>query len=187
MIAALAILKRLAPYLIAIAVFAGWTYASYHFGSSTATTARNAYYDKIIADRDAADAKNRQQATDQARADELARQQLMADIDTKHQQEMNDAKLKTDQIISDLRNGTLRLRNALDVAASAIQRLPGTPAAPGVSDGSQASGLSGGNAEFLLRKGGDADDIVRELDECQAVVIADRVKLGQPAPALVEP
>lgn len=118
----------------------------------------------------------------EARAQAAEEALRMADqynrIAAETQRKNDEARNETNRLIADLRNGNLRLRKSLDSAiASAKGQGPG--AGSGVSDGSEATDLPVSNAAFLLRIGAEADEVVRQLTECQAIVAADR---GQASP-----
>lgn len=77
-----------------------------------------------------------------------------------------------DRVIAGLRSGTVRLREHF--TCPAVAGVPQTPAGAGASDGTEAGGLSREDAEFLVREAGRADDVVRQLTACQAILKSER-------------
>ena len=98
-----------------------------------------------------------------------------ASISIQYQQELNNAKLKTDTLVTQLHAGAFRLR---DPYAASVQPCSGATGktATGTSgrDGSQGVELSGPASEFLLNLTGDADQVTQQLTACQAVIKSDR-------------
>lgn len=99
-------------------------------------------------------------------------------IATTYEQEKARAKLKTDAVISGLRNRSVVLRDPAPI----VPACPSAPAATGVSDGTAlaklpdpaAGTISVESSEFLIGLVTDADSIVAQLTACQAIVRADR-------------
>ena len=80
-----------------------------------------------------------------------------------------------DRVINDLRTGNRRLQQRFTCPATGGSgRVPETAAGPGRSDGVGGAGLSGEDAEFLVREAARADAVARQLQACQAVIRADR-------------
>jgi hypothetical protein len=177
--ALLLLLKKFAPYIIAILAFVGFEAGIYWWGDSTGRTAVTAKYEAIIAARDKSDADAKQKATDDARKAEQDHAAALAAIAAQHQQEMQDAKAQTDKTLADLRDGNLRLRSRL-AAATSDQHLPGAAAGSSGSDPSQSTGLQPADVQFLVQLAADADDAVRQLNACQAVVADDRKAAESP-------
>lgn len=113
--------------------------------------------------------------TEKARADEHRYAQNQADISKILEQERQDAKRKTDQLIADYRAGTLRLRDPGAVRQPTNGSQSGTAtAAPCRCDGATPSELSGAAGEFLLDLTREADEVAHQLEACQAVITSDR-------------
>lgn len=175
----LSLLKRAAPYLIVLGVFCGWSYGAYHYGTSHQAATDKVAFEDYVNRRDASDAAAQTAADAIKKAQEETWSNKIHDADVQHQKEMTDAQAAYDHDVAALRSGALRVRPAASCPAAGKPGVPAPAAGPGVGDGSQASGLSDANAQFLLRLGQRADDVVRQLAECQAVVAADRATVGQ--------
>lgn len=113
-----------------------------------------------------AEASARAAAAAQAR--QQAAQTQIAAIDARHAQELKDAKAKSDAVIADLRNGTLRLRREW-AGCEATASVPGTIAGAGEPDA--AATRRAESAAAIVRIGAEADAQIRAL---QAVIKADR-------------
>ena len=115
-------------------------------------------------------------AKDEAyRLEEQQHAEDIAALDAKRQQETNDAKIKTDQLVGAARAGSLRLRDP-GAQRCPSGRNPAAKTATGAGQHHDAPGanLSATAAEFLLGLTGEADDTVRQLNACQQVVQSDR-------------
>lgn len=117
-------------------------------------------------DRANAEADRKAREAEQAHVNEVDRiaQNLI--------EERNRGFQERDQVIADLRAGALRLRPRFQCPARQ-QAAPAGTAAAG-SDGGAQAGLSGADAEFLVREASRADEVARQLTACQAVIRADR-------------
>lgn len=109
---------------------------------------------------------------------EAKRAEDLAKASADYQKGLADEKTKRDRAVAAARTGTLVLRDP-GVAAGACP--PGGAAAaaqPGAGgrDGPKAGELSREAGAFLLELTGEADDVVRQLTACQAVVRADRAR-----------
>lgn len=114
----------------------------------------------------------------EARDQEQAHGQAMADIAAQHQKDLKDARTEKDRVIADLRARNLRLRVPVVATTSGACSGggAGSEAGPGAGqrDGETTAELSGAAAEFFVGLASEADDVARQLSACQAVVIADR-------------
>lgn len=108
-----------------------------------------------------------------------------AEIDsvaTTYEKEKANALAKKDSVIADLRSGALRLRDPYSLAFKASGGPTGAaPASSGQRDGGAGGELSVSTSEFLIGLASDADEVVKQLQACQAVVRSDRDLKG-PAP-----
>jgi hypothetical protein len=96
-------------------------------------------------------------------------------IEAKHAKENKDAQNITNSLIADIRNGNLKLRDAEATSIPSGGRTTEQATGPACGcDGTQGGQLSGKASEFLLSLTGEADDTVRQLSACQAVIVEDR-------------
>ena len=105
---------------------------------------------------------------------EVAHANSVALISTTLQGETDAAKAELEAERARARSGTFRLR---DHTASREACTGGTgqaAPAPSERDGKAGAYLSAEAADFLLGLAGEADDIVRQLTACQAVILDDR-------------
>ncbi|HDL6893849.1 TPA: lysis protein [Yersinia enterocolitica] len=81
---------------------------------------------------------------------------------------VNDGKKQTDRLVADLRSGNLRLSAAIKTGTcdSTITTAGGVSG----NDAEARAEFSTENSEFLLRIGGEADEVVKQLGMCQATV-----------------
>jgi len=120
---------------------------------------------------------------DQARRQERENAERLAEISKQRQKELADAKRQHDRDIAAVRAGTLKLHDpGVPAGGAAAGRgspgpAPGAPA--GGRDGETRGQLSGAAAEFLLGLAGEADDVARQLDKAQAVIIEYRRACNQ--------
>ncbi|NNM68932.1 MAG: hypothetical protein HKM00_03000 [Gallionella sp.] len=110
-----------------------------------------------------------------ARAAQQQHIQSLADIATQFEKEKQDAQIKANTRLAQYRAGAFRLRDPSAVSARTCGNQTGQIAtSTGGSDGGSPGELSGSASEFLLGLTGEADEVVRQLSACQAVVIEDR-------------
>lgn len=117
-------------------------------------------------DRANADADRKAREAEQAHVAEIDR------IAKNLIEERNRGFEERDKTISDLRAGTRRVRDRFKCPAGQPTAGSGTPAAGG--HGGAQAGLSDNDAEFLVREASRADEVVRQLTACQAVIRSDR-------------
>lgn len=99
----------------------------------------------------------------------------MAAIDQQHQEAAQNEIISRDRTITDMRAGTLRLRDRFAVCTTA-SAVPATGTGTGQRDAVQVGGLQEQDGEFLVRLASEANQVVQQLTECQAVVRADRAE-----------
>ncbi|WP_413460197.1 lysis system i-spanin subunit Rz [Herbaspirillum huttiense] len=120
---------------------------------------------------------------EQARSAEAKHGQAMASISAQYQKDLKNERLAKDRAIDAVRRGELRLYDP-GVRATGDNRVGGgqacaTDATTIGRDGATRSQLSESASEFLLALAGEADEVVRQLTACQAVVKADHQMKGQ--------
>lgn len=175
----------LLAYLIAAAAVLGALYALVQFVDASWETSAGVAKGK--ADQDAEYARRDNQALrDAIHARERMQQEkeaieqrnaaLVGAASTAYQEGLSHGKKDVDDAVRRVHAG-YRLRDPGRTAAAA-ECAAGAAAAPdagaGRRDGEAGAELSAAASEFLLRIAGEADDVVRQLTACQAVVAADR-------------
>ena len=110
-----------------------------------------------------------------ARAQEQQHAAHLDQIATTYEKEKADVTAQKDSVIAQLRAGTMRLHDPHSPGFKA----PGGPASPaaastGRCDGGEGSELSQRTSEFLVGLASRADEVVKQLQACQAVVKSDR-------------
>lgn len=83
-----------------------------------------------------------------------------------------DANAQIDRLLGGLRDGTERLRGRFQCPPAA--GVPQAAAGTGGGGGAEGAGLRREDAEFLVREAGRADDVVRQLTACQALLRVER-------------
>ena len=120
---------------------------------------------------------------EQARAAEAKHGQAMASISAQYQKDLKNERLAKDRAIDAVRRGELRLYDpgtrATGDSGSGGGQACSTDASAIGRDGATRSQLSESASEFLLALAGEADEVVRQLTACQAVVKADHQMKGQ--------
>lgn len=169
----LAVLRKLLPYLagaaIVLAAVSGLLWMGYRHGVTTTDNAWQSRWDKQAADLAIARADAEHLARQAERNSALA----MAAIDKAYQQGKTDGKAQADRTIADLRNGNARLRERF-TCPPAGNDMPDTAGTTGSSDAGEARGLQRDDAEFLIRYAERADEVVHQLQACQAIIQQDR-------------
>ncbi|CNK23738.1 Bacteriophage lysis protein [Yersinia frederiksenii] len=131
------------------------------------TSAENSYLDKQAKDREKAD-KEKLVIDGKLFASEKVASDALAAADQAYINGVNDGKKQTDRLVADLRSGNLRLSAA--VKAGACGSTNTTAGGVSGNDAEARAELSTANSEFLLRIGGEADEVVKQLRMCQATV-----------------
>lgn len=164
------------PWIIVgfLVALAGACAGGYFFGHSTGTTAERETWEKREnTELQAANAKVHG-LEEAARASERAHAVQIASIGTQHAKEMEDARKQKDRDMANARSGALSLRiSAPCKASSGGIRAPAAPAS-GVGDGAETIELPREITANLFALADDADEVVRQLTACQAVILDDR-------------
>jgi len=111
-----------------------------------------------------------------ARAAEQLQAARVAGIAAQYEKDLQNANRTRDAALAAARAGSLVLRDPGAAPCKDAGGGPGgqAPAAAGGRDGAPGGGLSGQAAEFLLGEAARADEVVRQLTACQAVLLSDR-------------
>jgi hypothetical protein len=173
-IASKATTYALGAALLASLAWGGWQWRGKVSARQTlaeAQTARAAA-EKALAIRDGEIASEREIFERQARAQEQRHAADMNRIEREHKEALTDAQAAADRLVSDLRNGNVRLR----------QQWQGCVAASGLSD---AAGTAAGTDAAASDREQGAADIVRAARQCdiqvkglQDVIRSDRKTTG---------
>lgn len=109
-----------------------------------------------------------------ARAQEQQHAAQLEQVATTYEKEKADVTAQKDSVIAQLRAGAIRLHDPYSPGFKA----PGSPTSPAAStgrcDGGAGSELSQRTSEFLVGLASRADEVVKQLQACQAVVKSDR-------------
>lgn len=121
--------------------------------------------------------KRIQELETKVRAQEQQHVDALARIGKTHQEELDREKAKRARAVADARAGALKLRDpgARPCAAPGGGGEAGEArTAAGSGDAQAGAELSRPFTEFLIDLAGEADEVVRQLGACQAVIEADR-------------
>lgn len=151
------------------ALFVAAVTGAYMHGVSTTTD----HFQGVIAKNNADNATEATRLVNAARNEEKSKADKFAAIDAKSLKEKNDEITSRDAVIAGLRAGTTRLQQRFTCPASA-EHLSSTATSTGQRDAASTGGLQADDAEFLIRESSRADQAVKQLQACQAVVRADR-------------
>ena len=117
--------------------------------------------------------------TNELIAEKSAHSTRLSLISQQYEKEKLDVAKERDLVIADLRAERRRLRDPGNPRTAANAE-SGTTATTGKCDGETRPYLSIETAEFLVRLTGEADEVVHQLTECQAVVMSDRGMTAKP-------
>lgn len=110
----------------------------------------------------------------QARLAERLTAETMNAIAIQYEEDKINEIRERDAVIADLRAGNIRLRDRNATRQPGAGGTPGSPTSPRQCDGAEAGELSGPTSEFLIGLMAEADEVVKQLTACQAVIRADR-------------
>lgn len=169
-------MKWLAVLLLAAAaVYAIYSYGQQQFGlgekaeRATWLARENAQLTKANAKIKQLEEKYRQLEQDRA--------EVQAAISSKYQKDLNHVKTEKDRVIAGLRDGAFRLRIPVATRLNAYGGSAAEVAAPACGrDGGTRTELPVEASEFLVGLASEADEVVKQLGACQAVINADRTK-----------
>lgn len=148
---------------VILAVMLGWQ-----------IVAKNNAQDKL-ADWKAAD----QTAQINLRKWKEARQQELYEaynkIDSEYQRGVEDGKSQADQLLSDRKSGSVKLRDQF-YCKEYKGTVPGAPGSSSLHIEEKRAVLSPKDEEFLVRIAAEADEVVNQLNACLAITEKDRKK-----------
>ncbi|HAU4976819.1 TPA: hypothetical protein F3L06_19770 [Aeromonas hydrophila] len=95
--------------------------------------------------------------------------ELVAEADSAYQKGIEDGKKSLDADVAAIHDGSKRVRDKFRCPSPAKRPdpLPTPGPAPGGGDEAPQGGLQPADAEFLVRLGHEANDVVRQLTACQ--------------------
>lgn len=166
--------------LLAIAGVAVWAYGEQQFtrGGQVVDAAWTKRENKTLRAANKRIADLEEAARDQERKHAAA----MAAASTNYQKEIAHVQADRDRAIAALRSGALRLYdNGIATASAGADGSETGPAgaSAGRCDGQARGQLSIPFSEFLVGLLGEADQVVKQLTACQAVVESDRSHQGE--------
>lgn len=176
------------PWLLlgALAAFVASVTGAFFYGQNVgAEDERAEWQDRENVELSAAN-KRIIELTETARAQESEHAVELHAISAKYQEDLQNEKIKSDAVVSDVRAGIIRLRDPGSTASRACGGEAGKAAASASGRDGEAGGelpstgdgiLSVEAAEFIVRIASEADDIVRQLSACQKVIETDREKM----------
>lgn len=163
-------IARALPYLVAIGWYVWSLFSAYEYGASQATNKHQAELDRI----NAVSHEAVRIATEKLRKQEQRHAEQMAALDAKHHKELQDEIISKERAIADFRADVIRVRDEFTCAGSAAAGTGKVGTSASVGHAAGAGGLQAAHVEFLLREAGRADEAVRQLQACQAIVAGDR-------------
>lgn len=156
---------------IALALVAG---SGYLYGRNDGKKIERVEWQAREKKADDAAAVELKKVTDDATKKERASAAAVAVISGQFQQELKHERTKKDRIISDLRAGTVRLRDPGTRHPLSSNPVPTTGTGPGRCDAGPGTDFSREASEFLVSEASRADEITRQLTACQKIVRKDR-------------
>ena len=176
-LAGLTINQRIAGALIGLVLWlapAGAVYL-YMLGKSADEFSRGKAEVQAKWDAAAATAKAEVEAAALAAREKEARDRAAFDAAlTLLELETANARAELEQDLADLRTDNARLRVRGRFQCPTAAGVPGDAGRASGGDGSAQAGLLREDAEFLLRIGREADEVVRQLTACQAILTEER-------------
>lgn len=117
---------------------------------------------------------------DEARRNEQAHSEQLVNISKEYEDEAAKIEARTERRIAELRNAGNRLRDPYAAPCESTGTSPTGPPTTGPSerDEGTAGELSREASTFLLNLTGESDEVVKQLQACQAVVVEDRRLCG---------
>jgi hypothetical protein len=148
--------------LAAVVLLVGAYRWAYHRGAESVQSEWDA---ERAQNKLAADAQKAEAAAKEAK-DAAAFAMIADNLRKQNETDKRDA----DRTIADLRAGRERLRDKF----TCPRTVPGAAASAGRSDEASEGGLSGQDAEFLVRFASEADTVANRLTACQSILQAER-------------
>lgn len=158
------------PYVVSVVAVVAGLYGAYHHGVSVTKD----HYVAIIAQANADHAAEVISLNGRVAVAEHKASAVMAAIDQHHQEDIANEKQIAAATMANFRAGTLRLRDEFQARIIADHQLPSAATGTGQRDAASAGGLQPAHVEFFVSEASRANQVAKQLAECQAVVRADR-------------
>lgn len=164
------------PWIIVgfLVALAGTGTGGYFFGHSHGVTGEREVWEKRESTELQAANQKIYALEEAARVAESAHALALAAIGTKHAKEIEDARKQKERDVADARSGRIVLRYPSPCKASSGGISAPAAAAPSVRDGAETAELPREITADLFALANDADEVVRQLSACQAVIFDDR-------------
>lgn len=139
-------------------------------------TAKHSIAQKEWSEQQAAQDRANLSHAEQTVAWERRSAELTAEADSAYQKGIEDGKKSLDADVAAIHDGSKRVRDKFRCPAPAKRPdpLPAPGPAPGGGDEAAQGGLQPADAEFLVRFGHEANDVVRQLTACQDYINQQR-------------
>lgn len=160
-------------WLIAAGVFVSSCLGCYWYGNSVGKDAERVEWQQKETKELAEANRKILDLTEEARAKESLHSVRLASISAQYQEDLQNVKVKAARVISDVRSNAVKLRIPVTQEACRSETSP-TTATPIGRDGETRAELSDEAAEFLIGLASEADEVVKQLQACQAVILQDR-------------
>ena len=162
------------PYAAVFAIPIGGAMLIYQKGYQAAQDR----YTAVIAQNNADNATASTLLVNKARLDEKSKADELSAIDANNLKAKDNEITSRDAVIAGLRSGAIGLRDRFTCPAvgngPGNQLLPFLAPSTGQRDEASSGGLQAEDAEFFIQESSRADEVVKQLQACQAVVKADR-------------
>jgi prophage endopeptidase len=145
-------------------------FAGYSHGVSTERAKQQLVIANMISGHQAEEAK----LQDIIRESEHRAAERMAAIDQHYQESLQNAQQDIDKLRTDVHAGTIKLRKHFTCPALPNAQATATASTVGIGDAREEGGLSNEDADVLISIAKEADDVVRQLQACQAIISSDR-------------
>lgn len=167
---------RVLPYIAVLLVVAASLYGAYSHG----VTVTNAKYKAIIAQSNLDHANEIISLNGRIAAAEHKAGQVMAAIDQSNLESQKNVQQIAAAAVANYRAGVVRLRDEFTPHISPSAGVSSAATSTGQCDATCTGGLQPKHVEFFVHEASRADQAVKQLAACQAVVRADRAVVVGP-------
>lgn len=163
----MAIALRALPYLLAVTVVFAIAACGWRLGVNQTDATWQARTNAALAEA----MQQAAQAQGKAREAEQASAQAMHSIDNAYQQGRTDAQTQYDRTIADRDSGAISLRERFTCPTLA-SGLPNTSTTTSKRDAGTTRGLQRTDEQFFIREAKRADEVTRQLQAAQQVIVS---------------